>query len=193
MTTVKTQATTKQVLNSCDDLTSTLTQDDMVVLAIGANDKNPYLLFSELGTALHKLRNHKVFIVNVLYNSSLNVNLLNYNINLLTRNYNNCKYIKMEYNENYLKRLGFKLNIEIDHHHYKNKYLSPRRIRAILAYNGRSDTKVKHNCKCKTLKQRTILHYFHITQPQQNDTNITTTNTQSDVHVDKGELFRSHE
>lgn len=67
------EATSKQILNSCDNIKDSLGKDDVIILAIGSNDKNPYFLLSELGTALYKLRNFNVFVGNVLHSPYLNV------------------------------------------------------------------------------------------------------------------------
>lgn len=74
---MKTEATSKQILNSCDNIKDSPGKDDIIILATGSNDKNPYILLSELGTALYKLRDFNVFVVNVLHNPYLNVALLN--------------------------------------------------------------------------------------------------------------------
>jgi hypothetical protein len=62
-TIVKPGATNSQILSSCNELEYKCNSDDVVFLAIGMNDKNPYLLFSELGIALYKLRHTKVYIM----------------------------------------------------------------------------------------------------------------------------------
>jgi hypothetical protein len=182
-TMVKKNAICSQILNSCDDLEKTMKKDDIVILAIGKNDKNPYQLFSELGTALFKLKKFKVFIVNVLYNSNLNINLLNYNIQTLVRNYNNCKFIKLSNNYNmHLNELSYRINIEIDYIQYQKEFLAPQKIRAFLSKNS---TYKKHKRTIK-LKQKTILHYF--TKIDSN--NLSDKHQQNNTEAGVNQLFR---
>lgn len=74
---VKPYATCEQVPSSCDNILQNLCNEDIIVLAVGSNDKNPYIVFSELCHALHKLKKYHVFVLNVNRNPRLNENLLN--------------------------------------------------------------------------------------------------------------------
>ncbi|KAJ8707372.1 hypothetical protein PYW08_010624 [Mythimna loreyi] len=137
---IKPQATSAQVLSSCnDDFVKTLTSDDIIVLVIGSNDKNPYSLITELCNVLYKLRNNTVFITNVQNNPYLNESTINYNLGLIIQNYKNCKYIKIHnfdyissindrstksYHQHYLSHLCLKLNTHIDYIKYKTEFLN---------------------------------------------------------------------
>lgn len=93
----KPNATSKQILCIIDDYMNTLQNDDIVILGIGSNDKNPYKFLSQLITTLHKLRNNHVFILNVINNPYLNFNLLNQNLKLFLPHFPNCKFIDIMY------------------------------------------------------------------------------------------------
>ncbi|KAJ8713184.1 hypothetical protein PYW08_008488 [Mythimna loreyi] len=137
---IKPNATSAQILSSCnDDFIKTLTSDDIIVLVIGSSDKDPYSLITELCNVLYKLRNNTVFMTNVQYNPYLNENAINYNLELIIRNYKNCKYLKihnLEYlnsindktikshHQRYLSHLCLKLNTNIDYARYKTEFLN---------------------------------------------------------------------
>ncbi|CAG9783706.1 unnamed protein product [Diatraea saccharalis] len=131
------------------------------------NDKNPYLLFSELSIALYKLRHSKVFIINVQFNPYLKKDLLNYNIKLLTKNYPNCNFLEINTknfltNRNhYLNQLCMKINCEIDYITYYNEYLAPQQIKKRLLKSMKLNNHLNKSKKNKiTLIQKTIPFYF---------------------------------
>ncbi|CAG4935557.1 unnamed protein product [Colias eurytheme] len=60
---IKPYATSERILSSCNsEFLKSLSSEDIVILAIGANDKNPFNLFSNLCNTLHQLRNQTVFV-----------------------------------------------------------------------------------------------------------------------------------
>lgn len=123
---VKPNARSTQILESCDHLKKSITESDIVILLLGANDKDPYQLFSEICIALYKLKNCKqVIIPEIQYNPYLNEQLLNHKIKLLVKQFENCIYLDYQSAsfENNINNLCFKLNIEIDYLDYKQKYL----------------------------------------------------------------------
>lgn len=62
----------------------------------GRNDSSPYKMLSELNTALELLKGCKLFVVNVFYNIFHKTSHLNNRIKLLTKNFDNCVFIKSD-------------------------------------------------------------------------------------------------
>lgn len=60
---IKPNATSTQILSSCSDaFINRLTSNDIILLALGSNDKCPYTLISEICNVLYKLRHNYVYI-----------------------------------------------------------------------------------------------------------------------------------
>lgn len=166
--TVKPHATAAQVLSSCESLLKTLNSDDIVILGIGSNEKNPYSMLSELSTALHKLKQYRVFVLNVYDNPYLNVKLLNNSINLVTQNYTNCKFINTfgpkhsPILQQSLDLLCFKINIEINYLEYNKLYIVKENAKTPLLLNaGKKSIKANTHRFKVALIQKTIPYYFN--------------------------------
>lgn len=168
-TIVKPGATCTQLLSSCNYLKDTLNKNDIIILAIGAQDNNPYLLFSELGAALHKLQNFRVYIISTQYNYfELNVKHLNYNLKLLINQHPKCTYLDTYTSSNtflyqrakYLSYLCLKINTAIDFLIYKEKYLSPQNIKKFISQNIQRIEKQTSKPLSKIFIQKTIPYYF---------------------------------
>lgn len=178
-------ATSTQVMCNFDKLSEGLKTDDIIVLGIGSNDKNPYLFLTELCSSLHKVKNNKVFILNVLNNRYLNTNLLNIHIKLIVKNYPNCQFIDTSdvmvsaNNYNFVSKrfMCFKINIEIDNINYQKLLTSQLKSRC-----ANKDMQHKYNnivTKTKVYKKGTIPYYFkeqqntinHILKPINNSEN----------------------
>lgn len=129
---VKPFALSPQILNSCTSLYDSLTDDDILILSVGCNDKNPYLIMSSLCNMLCNLKKCKIFFFSVEQNCYLNVNRLNSEINSLIKNYSNCTFINIDLlvsdyplgNMTARQLIIFKINIEIDYDKYKIMYFT---------------------------------------------------------------------
>lgn len=153
---IKPNATSAQILSSCnDDFVKSLTIDDIIVLVLGSNDKNPYSIITELCNTLYKLRNNTVFITNVQYNPYLNENTINYNLELIIQHYKNCKYVKIHnseyinniydrsmksYHKYYLSHLCLKLNTRIDYKKYQTEILNRFKNKHIIQNRTNTQT-----------------------------------------------------
>ncbi|KPJ20896.1 hypothetical protein RR48_00730 [Papilio machaon] len=172
---IKPNATSTQILSSCnDDFLEQLTPNDIIVLILGSNDKQPYTFMTEICNALYKLRSHTVFVTNIQYNPYLNKNMLNNNLELLTQKYHNCKYLKiynsykyyinryptLTHREKYVLYLAQKLSIEIDYQQYYNEFLSKYKDKYI---NRKHHNTQRQNTTANTLTNLTqtkITNYF---------------------------------
>lgn len=182
---IKSYAPCTEILSGLETLTQNLTKDDIFILSIGSHDKNPYLCFAELCKALYILRDYKVFLLSVQNNNYLNVNTLNGELQLLTKNYTNCKFINVNASANnnaYPKHsaldwICFKLNIEINYLKY-NQYF----IKNALKFRVKKNTTVD---KTDTTKKGTIPYYFKIL-PKTSNAGLNCSRNQSN-----NDLFRS--
>lgn len=121
----KPQATSKQILDSCNNIFENINKDDIIVLGLGANDQNPYLLISQICNTLKILEQNKVFLLNVHDNPFLNVHLLNQQLKLFAQNFKNCEFVDTReffYDTKFIdtnakNSICLKLNIEIDNIH----------------------------------------------------------------------------
>lgn len=125
---LKPHASSDQILSSLKSLENIITKEDIVVLSVGSNDKNPYLLFTELCNTLFKFKDHTILLLNVGYNRNLNIDMLNSKLKLIVQNYVNCEFIEVDretsFSKNYvLQLMSFKLNVEIDFLKYKRDYI----------------------------------------------------------------------
>lgn len=77
--TVKPHATTSQILDVLDIGKSAINRDDIIVLSVGSNDRNPFNAYTSLCNTLFKLRNHSVFLLTVVQNRYLNSKQCSYN------------------------------------------------------------------------------------------------------------------
>lgn len=130
---IKPYATTEEVLQYCDKVETTLTKKDTVVISIGNHDTSPHSTYSALCIALYKLRNTNVIVLPVIKNPSLNENLLNENLQLLCKNFDNCNFIALnsihtnyhhKNKKNYVKEICNIINVAIDYSEYKLQYLT---------------------------------------------------------------------
>lgn len=163
-------ASSSQILNSIPDIAATSTREDIVIVSVGSNDKNPYKLFYELCIALDKLSFCKqIYVLKVQNNPFLNVNMLNNYIKLIVQNLTNCKFVNIfdksycntvykKNASNYAKAFCNKLNTEIDYLQYKDQFLSSKQDRVKTPL---SPLRIKY-------RQETILHYFNRQEPKNN-------------------------
>lgn len=181
---VKTGAPSSFIINIDDKWLESLTTDDIVILALGSNDKNPQLLFNNLYNILHKLKNNIVFVLGVQSNPFLNVFKLNNELKLILNRYDNCTFLdltyynyKYDYNVKFRKNIDFicyKLNIEIDYLRYKSEYIDNCALQVIRQKNL-SDMSKKH-----VYKKGTIPYYF---DRQYRKNEATKENNQKKTHL----------
>lgn len=127
---VKPNASSSAILKNLENKSQLFLRDNIIILAVGSNDKNPYELFTSLCNILSKLKNNRVYLLGVQRNNYLNTKLLNSELKMIAKNYTNCKYVETNLNihHNYyymnpLDYLSFKLNIEIDYLKYERECL----------------------------------------------------------------------
>lgn len=144
----KPEATSADILSSCDDLIKNACIDDVFILMLGSNDYDPYKFVFQLCNALYKLKAYRVIIVQVSQNRYISSNMQNHYIKLLCANYEHTKFI--EANQVDHKSLCFKLNIEIDSYDYNKQFLNLSKLR-IHQVNELTNKKVKKG---------TIPYYF---------------------------------
>lgn len=127
---VKPNASSSAILESLEKKSQSISSDSIIIIAVGSNEKNPYELFASLCIVLSKLKDKKVYLLNVQQNIFLSTKLLNSEIKMIAKNFVSCKYIETNTNMyhgyyclNSLEYLCFKLNIEIDYLKYERQCL----------------------------------------------------------------------
>lgn len=156
-------ATSTEILKSCELLFPLLKSEDIVILMLGANDKNPYKLYCNLSNILHILRDHTVLVGSVQFNPYLSERKLNEKIKLLTNNYTNSRFIHFNFKSVYLnntkyyaKKLSFKLHVEI-------RLLSIKITFKFTPNNELSNCmETASTNKTSSIKKGTIPYYFKI-------------------------------
>lgn len=146
-------ASSGDVLSYCNHLVGSFAEKDRVILCLGANDTNPFLIIKELCGALDKLKGTKVFIAPVNYNPTVSENVLNMHISSILKFYKNCILIKQDGlnlpHKRYLNQISDQVIHEISKIDYEDNYITSIR---------------KHlqnlNSKCKMHKKGTIPYYF---------------------------------
>lgn len=130
---IKPNAKTSEILQNFND-NSNLCNKDFAILSIGMNDRDPYSVLTHLCNTLEKFKKCKqVFLLKIKSSRYLNVGLLNYKLNLIVKQYNNCTFVDLDTylskykhctHKTYIKSLYNKLKIEMDYQEYKNKFLT---------------------------------------------------------------------
>lgn len=129
---IKPYAQSRDILTSFNVLPESINEDDVIIFSVGSNDRDPYLLYSNLCNFLAKYKNCKCILINVMTNQNLNVKKLNNDLHMLSRKYDNCTFIDIntyKYNDfkTPLQKLTFKINIEIDFMKYKKEFIDVRK------------------------------------------------------------------
>lgn len=163
-------APSMQILSNLDDYIKTLQDDDIVILGLGSNDKNPYLLLSEMSIALRKLKRFRVFVLNVINNMHLNVDLLNTHLKLIVKNFPNCMFIdsteniyrNTNYNAIPKRMICYKLNIEIDNINYKKMMDVALKLRCTQNTKNVYHSIDKDTFSSIVKKKGTIPYYFNV-------------------------------
>lgn len=139
---VKPLAPSLDILTDIDSLLNVITKDDIIILAVGSNDKDPFLLYNNLCNAIYKLKRFNVFVTSVIQNRYLNVEKLNFGISRMIANYQNATFINIKLRnlglKSYLKELTFKINIEVDYLKYKHDFID-NLFKSDMHRTGRDD------------------------------------------------------
>lgn len=163
-----------EVLSYCDILKEKICKDDRVILAVGANETNPFLLIKHLNIALHKLQNIKVYVIGVLKSQYIQELKLNEYISSVTKTYTNCKYLQCtNYRLQYYSLLDIakKINFTIDVEDYENTFLNTNKIKQFI-------NKINDTGKEKLIKG-TIPYYFN----KQKNKQKVTKNTNNNINI----------
>lgn len=114
-------------LNSLHNMKNKISRDDVIILSVGSNDNDPYLLYTQLCNVLYEFRFNQILLMNVCRNKYLNVDRINSKFKLLSNYYENCKYIDISINSHltrrYLNAACLTLNLQIDSKTYAEKYI----------------------------------------------------------------------
>lgn len=135
-----------------------MSQSDIFVFCVGENDKNRVKLVSCLYSTLEKLKQNKVFILNVSKNIYLNEDCLNNEIELICNLFPNCYFLKCP--KYYQRSNNFyckKINYILDCNYYENRFLNPKTLRKHL-HPAEWKNKQHHNATKKV--KGTIPYYF---------------------------------
>lgn len=153
-------APSRRLLSKCRQLS--LKGHDKIILCIGENDSNPIEMLNELRKLITLHLNFNIIILSVESNEYINVNKLNYEIDLLCKEFENCKFVKMTYRYN-LNEMCKRLNIEIDFFDYHRKYLDVKQIKKII---------IRKSSNLIQPKKGTIPFYFRKKCVDENDDKI---------------------
>lgn len=82
---VKPNASSSAILKNLENKSQLFLRDNIIILAVGSNDKNPYELFTSLCNILSKLKNNRVYLLGVQRNNYLNTKLLNSELKMIAK------------------------------------------------------------------------------------------------------------
>lgn len=126
---VKPNAPSCEFLADINNIVSRASEEDIVILSVGNNDRDPFKLLMNVCNALNKLKVCKVLLLNVYKNQLLNVNELNYEFKRLVKDYGNCKFIKIKdlfakngWKMPHVKLTTARLNFEFEQLEYDSLY-----------------------------------------------------------------------
>lgn len=182
-------ARSSEILTYCSNISSNLTDKDIVVLSVGSHDNNPGILHYNLCLILNVLRQATVYIVPVNKNKYLNEYTLNYYLKLWTKHLSNCYYIEpTSYNLSDHEFLNFickKINYNIDINDYRLQFLNFKNAMKLCKKNNftKCITNVRFKEKLLTSKNSssiphsqpkkgTIPYYFPIVNRELPNQNI---------------------
>ena len=136
---VKPNATTDEILKECCNIEDS--PDNFLVVCAGEHDRNPTKVLIEFASALKRFKFINIIVINVINNNYLNISKLNSCISDICRNLTNCNFIEIckgkttLNNGTNLNLTCDKINLLIDYHNYKNRYLTPSSLREIIRKN----------------------------------------------------------
>lgn len=163
---VKPNALSSEAYKTLTTIESSMSPGDRVVLSVGANDNNPYMLLNQIGRILDKLQHVKVYVAQVFYNRHLCINTINSNIAGLINIYKNCEFIKYERGHNRIKTfltyIANRINYYLNYDDYYNTYLTFNK--QILLRKSEK----QYNKKVKKYIQNKITNYFNSVESDKN-------------------------
>lgn len=118
----KPQASAIDILSSVDNIIKHSNSNDIIVLSLGSNDKDPYQFVFELCNALYRLQKFRVLVLSIANSEYINSDMQNRYVKLLCKHYKYAKFIDAD--EMDRDTLCFKLNIEIDSLDYDLQFIN---------------------------------------------------------------------
>lgn len=171
--TIKPNARSEDILQSLE--TSNTNSNDIIIVNIGENDRNPHKLLAELSAFIKMRPEALVIVTSVMISVHLNEQKLNSTLKLLCKSFENCRFVELtdldKYGNNFTNKLCSKINFIIDSLYYSNKYLSCNKfklnVNTKVACNNRTTFGISEKLgQCsksrKTLTQKSITEYFPI-------------------------------
>lgn len=107
---VKPHSSSNLILSNLDNLILTAKEGDIVIISVGKHDNNPILLLKNLYNTLNQLKKCKVLLLNIPDNRNLHVNRLNYELNMLIKNFKNCSILEVK---DMFKKYSPKTNLDL--------------------------------------------------------------------------------
>lgn len=134
MSFVKPNASTEEILKNVN-LCNNITSEDRIVIAVGQHDTNPLKVIAEVCT-FFKSVSCPVLILSVRNNIYLNEIKLNDMVDLLSRQYNDCKFIDV--NSDQFDYYACKnINAVLDQLDYDKRFLSLKAVSRDIMCGGR--------------------------------------------------------
>lgn len=97
----KTNARIKDIVKSCINEIKSFTNNDIVILIGGTNDRNPFDIKFSLASWLASVNNTNIIVSEIPFNRHLNESVLNYNVKLICNQFDNATFIDMGYSQRF--------------------------------------------------------------------------------------------
>lgn len=156
--TIKPNAPCEEVLRTAETMNAD--KNDIIIVNIGENDKNPTKLCAELSFFLKSHYKPTVIVIGVKNNAYLNEKILNATLKMYCNIFDNCKFLDIsdinQFDINFKLKMCNKLNIIIDTIYYDKKFLGYNK----LVVRTRNAPLQPPPIKSKTHKVGTIPYYF---------------------------------
>lgn len=156
--TIKPNAPIDKILNTTETVNAD--KNDVVIINIGENDKNPTKICAELSFFLKLHCKTTLIIIGVQNNAYLNETNLNATLKMYCNVFNNCKFLDLsdiDRNDvNFMYKICYKLNIIIDTMYYDKKYLGYNKL---VVKNNNKPLQLPP-IKTKICRKGTIPYYF---------------------------------
>lgn len=168
--TIFTGASSSEMLRCCENISKTLSQDDIVILGFGSHDNNLNRLHSNLCIAVNMLSKSTTYIVPVLHSPYFNEYKLYQAMTSWIKHFENCSVIDLNdsifFNDSGLTNIICKkINSHIDYNGYKNQFLTFKNSRNLIKHNVKKDnkpTKYFDQKRPELPKKGTIPFYFTV-------------------------------
>lgn len=201
---ILTGATSTEILDFCTGWSKDISENDVIVLGFGSNDRDVHRLHSNICIILNQLSKNVVYCAPINCNPGLNVKTLNDNLKLWTKHFDNCTNIDMKRfnlsHKSYVNHLCDKINAGIDYIEYKVKYLTIKSLKQHILRPAPKKTNL-NNHQTQKYKKGTIPYYFNKNRlskappsalNSQNNTSIPKQGSQNDCNnsSSKHDFFR---